>query len=92
MEEEPMNPVYRTAALRHQESDAAVLMKAFGLGCYRARNSYLETSASLAAVCSVSGFLLKPLHICFCAKAKANKLKKEGETWINSVEKSNVNI
>ena len=47
---------------------------------------------SLADVFSVSGFILKALHICISAKAEANKLKKGGETWITSVVKSNVNV
>jgi len=47
---------------------------------------------SLAAVSSVSEFMLQPLYICICAKAEANKPKKEGEAPITSMVKGNVHI
>lgn len=61
------------------------------LGFFTTNNSCLETN-SLAAVCPASGFILKALHVCICVKAEANKLNKEGETWITLVVKSNANV
>lgn len=66
-------------------------MKAFSWVFFRTNNSCLEANTiNQSFCCPVSGFILKPLHICICAKAETNKLK--GETWITSVVKSNVNV